>query len=124
MNIFRKHFDGNSIQVFFAISFNVHADVRFGIQEGWQILGVYSHLEFAVFSEIAVPLGAVASPDDSSLTPSNNSLLVASSPSSSSSPFCCSLVLFLEFNSSPRPVIVILLFESKAVCRVTSFSNS
>ena len=78
MNIFRKHFDGKGSQVFFAISFNVHADVRVGMQEGWQILGVYSQLEFAVFSEIAVPLGAVASPDDSSLPPSNDSLLVAS----------------------------------------------
>ena len=57
MNIFRKHFDGKGIQVFFAISFNVHADVRVGMQERWQILGVLSQLEFAVFSEIAVPLG-------------------------------------------------------------------
>ena len=48
MNIFRKHFDGKGIQVFFAISFNVHADVGVGMKEGWQILGVYSQLEFAV----------------------------------------------------------------------------
>jgi len=34
------------------------------------------------------------------------------------------LLLFLEFNSSPRPLIIILLFQSKAVCKVTSFSNS
>jgi len=40
MNIFRKHFDEKGIQVFFAISFNVHAEVRVGMQEGWQILGV------------------------------------------------------------------------------------
>ena len=57
MYIFRKHFDGKGIQVFFAILVNVHADVGVGMQEGWQILGVYSQLEFAVFSEIAVPLG-------------------------------------------------------------------
>ena len=56
MYIFQKHFDGKGIQVFFAISLNVHSDVRVGMQEGWQILGVYSQLEFAVFSEIAVPL--------------------------------------------------------------------
>jgi len=57
MYIFQKHFDGKGIQVFFAISLNVHSDVRVGMQEGWQILGVHSQLEFAVFSEIAVLLG-------------------------------------------------------------------
>jgi len=57
MYIFRKHFDGKGIQVFFSISLNVHADVGVGMQEGWQILGVYSQFEFAVFSEIPVPLG-------------------------------------------------------------------
>ena len=57
MYIFRKHFDGKGIQVFVGISLNVHADVGVGMQEGWQILGVYCQLEFAVFSEIAVPLG-------------------------------------------------------------------
>ena len=50
MYIFRKHFDGKGIQVLFAISLNVHADVGVGMQEGWQILGVYSQLEFSVFS--------------------------------------------------------------------------
>ena len=59
MNILRKHFDGKGIQVFVAISLNgVHADdVGVGMQEGCQILGVYSQLEFAVLSEISVPLG-------------------------------------------------------------------
>ena len=44
MYIFRKHFDGKGIQVLFAISLNVHADVGVGMQEGWQILGAYSQL--------------------------------------------------------------------------------
>ena len=48
MYIFRKHFDGKGIQVFVGISLNVHADIGVGMQEGWQILGVYSQLEFAV----------------------------------------------------------------------------
>jgi len=30
------------------MSLNVHADVGVGMKEGWQILGVYSQLEFAV----------------------------------------------------------------------------
>jgi hypothetical protein len=56
--ILRKHFDGKGIQVFFAISLNVHADVGVGMQEGDRsLLVVYSQLEFALLSEIAVPLG-------------------------------------------------------------------
>ena len=57
MYIFRKHFDGKGIQVFFPISLNVNADVGISMQEGCQILGVYSQLEFAVLSEIMVPFG-------------------------------------------------------------------
>jgi hypothetical protein len=52
----RAYFDGKGIQFFFAILLNVHADVRVSVQEGWHILGVYSQLAFAVFSEVAVPL--------------------------------------------------------------------
>jgi len=52
-----KAFRWKGYPSFFAISLNVHADVGVGMQEGWQILGVYSQFEFAVFSEIPVPLG-------------------------------------------------------------------
>ena len=52
---------------------------------------------------------------------SNNNQQAASFPS----PSCCSLVLlhFLEFNSSPKQVIVILILESKPVWRETSLPH-
>ena len=45
MYILQKHLDGKGIQVF-DILLNVHADVRVGLQEGWQILGLNYQLQF------------------------------------------------------------------------------